>query len=358
MHVFELIKRGKLTPELRRLLSGREEDLAPSALGTYFEADSSAFIQMDDVENNDDVLKKEIPEIMALDVYETVMKEYIDKVLSEKSPNAETARMEIAKGIGFLTSDSPIIQKLEVLLADESSEVRKYAIESAAKLRKREYVPILIQSLQDSPTQIDAASALEKYGLKIVGILADYLHDSEENLELRKAIPSILAHIGTQEAADYLLWELDGPNKEIDAELIDALDRIRSEMPEVEFHEDIIRKKIKQKLRSYYDHFIEFADSESEGKDAELYRIMSYELAKSLMNIFKLLGLIYPHEDVTKALQNIQTGKKKDVAYAIELLDNMLEKEIRAAILPIVDDLSQKDRAKACLALRKDFPEF
>ncbi|UCE41688.1 MAG: MFS transporter [Candidatus Aminicenantes bacterium] len=357
MHVFELMKRGKLTPELRQLLSVQAEDMAPSSLGTFFEADSSAFIRMDDVDNND-VMGKEIQEIMSLDVYENVMKEYIDKVLSDKSSNAETARMEIAKGIGFLTLDSPIIQKLEELLVDDSSEVRKYAIESAAKLRKREYVPVLIQSLQDPPTHSDAAAALEKYGLRILGSLADYLCDSDEDLELRKAVVSILAHIGTQEAADYMLWELDENNEEMDSELIDALDRIRSEMPEIEFYEDLIKKKIKQKLKSYYEQFVEFADKESKGKDEEICRVMSYELTNSLMNIFKLLGLIYPHEDVAKALQNIQTGTKKDVAYAVELLDNILEKEIRAAILPIVEDLSQVERAKACAALRKDFPEF
>lgn len=358
MHVFELIKRGKLTPELRQLLSGRSEDMAPSSLGTFFEADSSAFIQMDDVDNDDDVLRKEIQEIMSLDVYENVIMGYIDKVLSDKSLNAETARMEIAKGIGFLASDSPITQKLEELLVDDSAEVRKLAIESAAKLRKREYVPTLIQSLQDSPTHSDAAAALEKYGLRIVGILADYLSDPEEDLELRKAVASILAHIGTQEAADYILRELDEDKEEMDPELIDALDRIRSEMPEIEFYGKAIKKKIKQKLKSHYEQFVEFADAESKGKNAETCRIMSYELTKSLMNIFKLLGLIYPHEDVVKAFQNIQTGTKKDVAYAVELLDNMLEKEMRAAILPIVEDLSQEERAKACVALRKDFPEF
>ena len=76
------------------------------------------------------------------------------------------------------------------------------------------------------------------------------------------------------------------------------------------------------------------------------------------MNIFKLLGLIYPYDDIVKAFQNIQTGTKDSVAYAVELLDNTLEKEMRDAILPLVEDLSQEERVKACVALRKDFSEF
>jgi ATP/ADP translocase len=358
MHVFELMKRGKFTPELRQLLSERSEEATPSSLSAFFEADPSALMQKDDLYNNDGEMKKEIQEIMSLDVYEDVIKRYIEKALTDTSKNAETARMEIAKGIGFLASDSPLVEKLEEFLRDDSSEVRKYAIESVSKLGKRGHVPALIQSLCDFPTHSDASAALEKYGTRITGILADYLGDSEEKMELRKAVASILAHVGNQEAADFIMWEMAKDKGEMDRELIDALDRIRSEKPEIEFSEEIIKKRTRQKTKSYYDLFVKNAEAESEGKEADISRIMSHELTISMMDIFKLLGLIYPHEDIVKAYQNIQTGTKDSVAYAVELLDNTLEKEIRDAILPLVEDLSQGERVKACVALRKDFPEF
>ena len=108
----------------------------------------------------------------------------------------------------------------------------------------------------------------------------------------------------------------------------------------------------------YYELFVKFASAESKGRDAEICGIMSHELKVSMMNIFKLLGLIYPYEDIVKAFQNIQTGTKDSVAYAVELLDNTLEKEIREAILPLVEDLSREDRVNACMALKKNFPKF
>jgi hypothetical protein len=104
--------------------------------------------------------------------------------------------------------------------------------------------------------------------------------------------------------------------------------------------------------------FEKYHDVESRGEDAEVCGIVTHDLNVTMGNIFKLLGLIYPYDDVIKAFQNIQKETKKSVAYAVELLDNILEKEIRDAILPIVEDLSQEDRVKACRALREDFPEF
>ena len=64
------------------------------------------------------------------------------------------------------------------------------------------------------------------------------------------------------------------------------------------------------------------------------------------MNIFKLLGLYYPHGDLLKAYQNLKADTKHSVAFAIELLDNTLKKDIRDAILPLVEDISPAVRKR------------
>jgi HEAT repeat protein len=358
MNLFELMQKGKLTPELMQLLSEEPEITAPKSLGAFFDSDPTALLQMNEVREDEDVLQKEIKKIMTLDVYEEVMIEYCEKIISGKISDAETAKMEIAKAIGFMSVDSPMVDKLEELIMDDSSEVRKLAIESISKIRRKEHVPALIQSLEDIRTRSDSSTALEKYGSKITGMLADYLGDTDEKAQLRKAVIPILAHIGNQEAADFILLELDIDNREMDTELIDALDRIRSETPSIKFSVQTVKKKIRMEIMSYYDLFVEFVDAESKGQEPKICGILSHQLNVCMMNIFKLLGLIYPHEEIVKAFQNIQAGTKKSVAYAVEALDNTLEKEMREAVLPIVEDLSLDEKVKACLALRKEFPEI
>jgi hypothetical protein len=70
------------------------------------------------------------------------------------------------------------------------------------------------------------------------------------------------------------------------------------------------------------------------------------------------LGLIYPREDITKAFQNIRSGTKDSVAYAIELLDNTLQKELKDVLFPVIEDLSLEERVRRCRNLLKDFPEL
>jgi MFS family permease len=356
MHLFDLIKQDKLTPEVKNLISYKSDEVRVSSSGALFEGGETSLGPETDDYINEEVLEKEVKEIMSLDIYQKVMENYFEKVLVDESKEAETAKMEAAKAIGMMESHSPLARKLEEFLRDESPEVSRYAIESAARLRKREHVPALVQKLHSPFTREDASAALEKYGSRITGTLADYLGDSEEDIELRKGAASVLARIGTQEAADFLTWVLTKDKGDMDTELIDALDRIRSERPDVQFQEGIVTTKIAELIKKHFHILIVFCDSKLMKKKQKTSENLPKDLTVSLMNIFKLLGLIYPHKDINKAYQNIKTGTKESMAYAVELLDNTLQKEIKNVIFPLVEELPLEERARRCRDLLKGFP--
>lgn len=356
MNLFDLIKQDKLSSEVKKLISYKSDEVMVSSFGALFEGGETSLGPETDDYISEEVLEKEVKEIMSLDVYQKVMEDYFEKVLVDESKEAETAKMEAAKAIGMMESHSPLAQKLEEFLRDESPEVSRYAIESAARLRKREHVPALIQKLHSPFTREDASAALEKYGSRVTGTLADYLGDSEEDIELQKGAASVLARIGTQEAADFLTWVLAEDKGDIDIELIDALDRIRSERPDVQFQEEVVTIKMVKLIKKNFQILIDFYDSKLMEKKQKMSENLPKDLTVSLMNIFKLLGLIYPHEDINKAYQNIKTGTKESMAYAVELLDNTLQKEIKDVIFPLVEELSLEERVKRCRGLLKGFP--
>ena len=355
MHVFDLIRQDKLTPEVKELISHKSEEVKVSALGGLFESGEIGLLPETDEIISEDVLEKEIGEIVSLDVYQEVMKSYVEKALKDETMESETAKMEVAKAIGLMESDSPLARKLEELLWDESPEVSKYALESAAKLRKKEYVPALVQKLSNPITREDASVALGKYGEKVVGALSDYLSDRDENIELRRGVASVLARIGAQDAGDFLTWELEEGHGEIDTELIDALDRIRSENPEVLFREDKIEAQILQEIKKYCKMVVGNFGTKLKRKKAEKSEDLPEDLNVSLMNIFKLFGLIYPRKDIMSAYQNMKVGTKDLVDYAIELLDNTLQKEMRDIVVPLLEDLSLEEKVKRCRSCLKNF---
>ena len=356
MHLFDLIKLDKLTPEVKRLLSQKSDEMKLSSLGSLFEADEAVLGPETEDSLEEGIIQKEIEEIMSLDVYKQVMGSYIDKALQGQGQEIETTKMEVAKALGLMNPKSPLIDKLEDLLADSSPEVTRYAVQSAAVLKRRDDAPALIQMLRSPLLREDAMAALENYGSKITGMLADYLGDPREDLEVRKGTAAVLARISTPEAADFLLWQLAVDKGDLQFELIDALDKIRSEKDGVSFPGDIIQSKIMEEIRRHYELFLLAAGPEWKGEVEKAGIDMRNELDLSMMNIFSLLGLIYPREDMVKAYQNLKTGTKESVAYAVELVDNSLKKEVKDYLLPIIEDIPPKERIRRIEHLLKIIP--
>jgi ATP/ADP translocase/HEAT repeat protein len=355
MNLFDLIRQDRLTPEVRKLISYRADEIRAASLGGMFEQTETGLGPKTEDELSEDVLKKEVQEIMNLDVYQDVIKDYLEKTLADKSPGTEVARMEAAKAIGFMDSRAPLVKKLEDLLEDESPDVSRYAIQSAGALKRRVDVPVLVRKLKSPALREDAIDALRKFGPRIAGTMADYLADRSEEIELRKTAAAVLAAMGTQEAADLLSWELPAAGDALADEIIDALDRIRSSDSRIRFSEEIIKPRISQETRLYCRNLVDLHGGDKLPEETD--RPREKKLADSLWNIFKLLGLMYPQEDMIKAYQNLKAGTKDSTAYSLELLDNVLEREIRDVVFPVVEDLSLEEKVKRCRNLLAGFEE-
>jgi len=285
---------------------------------------------------------------MSLDSYQQLMKIYSEKVM-EESKKTEIDRMELAKAIGMMDPNDPLVENLEALIDDDSPEVSRYAIASAAKLRREEHISAIINKLGNPLIREDAISALKKYDLAAMNILKEYLVDSRRDLDLRKAVVALLARMGTQLAADILFGELGGKSDELDTEIIDALDRIRAEKSDIHILERVAKRKTFEVIKKYCQIFIELQELTPGKEDEEVKNELQKNLDELFMNIFKLLGLYYPREDIVKAYQNLKTGSKDSVAFAIELLDNTLKKDLRGAVLSLVEDMSPVARKRKFL---------
>jgi len=314
LHLYDLARRRKLTPEIKSLLVPPSESPAEYPSGAVpavlesAEADEAALSMG---------LDTEIREILALDSYQKLMGDYAESVLEGRG-GSDMAKMELAKAIGLMDRSAPLAGRLEDFLADGSPAVFQFAAESAGRLKDRTFVPALVRRLADPRSRGDARSALEKYGESIVGTLSDFLADREESPELRGPVASLLAGIGTEEAAGALLDEMARGASGLEADIVDALDRIRSRHPGVPFPEGAVRERLGQALDG-------------------LGPISS---AADALSVFRLLGLIYNHEDIFRAYQSLLKGTNDAVGYAVELLDQTIDPDLKGRLLPKLESLA------------------
>lgn len=353
MNVFDLLEQDKLTADIKKIISQKADEVKVSSLSDLFNAEGATWFPDIEDDISHEGLITDIREIMSLDAYQQLMKIHAEKVM-EESKTSEIDRMELAKAIGMMDPNAALVERLEGLIYDDSPEVSRYAIASAAKLRRDEHIPAIIHKLGNPLTCEDAISALKKYGQVALNTLKEYLEDGKKDLDLRRAVVVVLARMGTHLAADILIGELGGKSDELDTEIIDALDRIRAEKSEIHIPERIAKRKTFDVIKKYCQIFIEIQEVKFAKKDADIRNELQKNLDEHFMNIFKLLGLYYPREDIVKAYQNFTTGSKDSVAFAIELLDNTLKKDVRGVVLILVEDISPVARKRKFLQILKN----
>lgn len=346
MNLFDLVKKDKMSPELKKIISQKSDEIRASSMDSLLDLDGEVLIpEMEDTIDEEN-LNAQVQEIMSLDVYQELMKDQIDKIVREESKDADVSRMEAAKVMGMMEPSPSLIQSLSRLLRDQSPEVVSYAVESAGKLKRKELVPFIVPHLSNPYIQQVAQKALENYGDKIIGTLKDYLGDTKEDIQLRKAIPEIIAQTDSQRAANILTIEMKKEDKDVEPEIIAAVYKMRSKNPRLTFDEKTIFPKIMNKIIGSHKILIEI-DEMLSGRIKEVSnKDLESELARSIRRIFELLSLVYPHEDMIKAYQNICSGARKALDYSLELLDNTVKREIVEVLLPLVEDIPLEDKAR------------
>jgi ATP/ADP translocase/HEAT repeat protein len=346
MNLFDLIKRENLTPELKSLISIKGDELRARSMDSLLDVTGETLLPEFDDSLGSEELDSQVREIMSLDVYQELIRKKIEKVTGEKSSRAEVSKMEAAKVIGMMEPGSLPTRELKKLLHDDSPEVVRYAAESAGRLKRREFVPLLLDHLSRPATQESAIRALRSYGDAIVGTLRDYLSDPQENIRARQSIPEILAKTGSQKAADIMIMELAKEETELETELIGALHRMRMNSPEIRFSASRVHLKAVSLIKKCYLLLLQIHDVRGDRKKEVLLRDLENTLSRTLKQVFELLGLVYPQEDIIKAYQNILVGTKKALDYSVELLDNILKRELKELLLPLIEDTTLEEKAR------------
>lgn len=353
MNLFDLIKKDKWSPELEEVISCKSDEIMADSMSSLLDLDGESLFPSTDEVLEGGELGRQVEEIMSLDIYQEVMQKHVDKILQEKRADSETARMEIAKALGLMDAGSSLTLRLKELLKDRSSDVVTYAIESAARLKNREFVPLIIPRLNDNALYWTARYTLIEYGAGIVGILSDYLADDQVPLEVRKSIPGILEKIGSVKVPRLLARELKKNVPDLESSLIEAMYKLKSEKPDVIFPEGTVKDKIIDLMKKSYSIICEIHNLISDEKKAFLAKELENNLARKLKHIFELLSLVYAHEEVIRAYQNICTGQKKSIDYSLELLDNILPKVVKEALFPLVEEIPLEEKVKRCRRMQK-----
>jgi HEAT repeat protein len=229
------------------------------------------------------------------------------------------------------------------LFEDPDVKVQLGAVRAAAAMKTPELLSFVLHKLGDQKTAFAAADALVEYGAGIEPQLIDVMKDPDISVLVRGGIPRILQRIGTPAAVKALLDQLGEPEEHVRSAICTYLAKLRMNLPEAEIDEARVRQAVLAEIGAHYTLAIVREDLRSEPQGGLLLdEALEVRLDRCFARILNLLSIIYPAEAMRSVKKVLETGLAPTKATAIELLDNLLDREMAKLLLPIIEATPEK----------------
>lgn len=326
----------------QRALSGSDSSAAGTAAAYLILQDRDpAEILNRAVEAEDSVMAEAAIGALAAANAEFRAPDPMDFVLkSAASPNAR--QRQIAALVARF-STAAVTAALADLIRDPDVQVRKAAIRSAAAVRWRGLVEVLLASLNERGVRREAREALAAYGDMVLPRLIEAGTRAEPAFPRSQAL-RVLSMIGTQTAADALLDLLDSREINLRWLALRQLERMRRQFPQLNYASPHWSNHVHAELRWYHDlaAATQVLDGIETGSPALslLRRTLVNRAELTVELLFRMLGLKYPPREIDAALRAVRRGGNEELSNALEFLDNILEHDLKTALLPVLDDHS------------------
>lgn len=226
----------------------------------------------------------------------------------------------------------PLVQ----LLNDPVQEVRQSAIAAAGKLRTPKLLEPLLELMPDERVAPLTVDALASYGSEIEPqILSAFLRPGQP-ARVRAHLCRVLQRIGDKDSVRVFISDLPLSGDRLRTQAMSAAVRIVARKPEARPDPGLISRALFREADTYLQAVV----TEREiGECSDLLHSELKDRADDAMHrIFCALAFSYPMQTLEIVQANMSSQDVNVRANAVEVLDNLLEADHKALILPLVDE--------------------
>lgn len=274
----------------------------------------------------------------------------LERYAHDSREQAASWRLQTARALGDVKN--PSFRSLLVpLMYDANVDVAREAIASAGTLGAGDFlfVPPLVSLLRNRRLKAAARAVLVGYGEAVVAPLAYFMRDEEEDVWIRRHVPSTLALLPFPASVDALTAALDSKDGFLRYKATMALVRLRRDHKDLAIDADVVTRHIVAEAGRAFNaltlHHNLFAAG---GLDATclLARALNEKYARALNRAFNLLSLIHPPSDIAAVRHTINDSDVKVRSRAIEYLDNLLQGDVRKRVMLLLDEMPADERIR------------
>lgn len=231
-------------------------------------------------------------------------------------------------------------------LQSEDPEAVCAALLAAGRARATGLVPVVCRLLSDSRYRREAAAALRTIGETAVDHLLPLAQDHGADPLARQTAIQVLGGVRRSELGPALLALVERESRDLSRAAVRALNRLRNSTDlELEDPQSAtVKQAIDQELKALYRDLLfmnkgSWSDLRQAGRSEDLLGCALFERADDRVErVFRLLALANNPRDIYAAFLGVRSPLKTVRASSIEFLDNVLAKEMKAVLLPLLED--------------------
>jgi AAA family ATP:ADP antiporter len=258
-------------------------------------------------------------------------------MIDDDGPTALEVRREAAR----LAELRPEIFQAEIAallaLPDQDAELVKHAVRAAGRLRAAELAPLLIQRLANPEHAEEVAQALGNIGERALPHLRLALTDDRLPVETRRALPGILARVGTPSAQALLVDAMLQSDAGLRHRIIASLNKVHRSQPHLFADPEAVELVLAAEITGHYRSYQVLGALSKGAAHDEIEDGMRHAMDQELERIFRLIGLAMPGVDLHSAYVALSAPDRAVRANALEFLETTLKPDLARLLLPLID---------------------
>ena len=265
------------------------------------------------------------------------------KAFSESDDDAKRASAAYILGeLGQKNMD----QQLFVFLNDPSPNVRRVAVKAASKINSNVFIPKLFYMLLDKNVSFDAAKVLAKLGNRILAPAADILSNRLESYRLQSEVAKMLGDIYTQESFMLLASSLETESDEMRNIVLNSMKKLLSKIENVPLDKNGLKKLLLKEIYHYFQTLYISVQIQKKFETDCLYDVTETKLNNCFQRIFSILSLMFGNSLFDSIYFNLTRKfvSQTQRANALEIVDTIVDKEIRPIIVPLIESRNEEER--------------
>ncbi len=259
----------------------------------------------------------------------------LDQLAASTKPEERLAALDAVMSQKAQTCTTTVLRALE----DPAPEVCCRAALAAAAVNCPGVWGELLKRLREDRLHSMELVALGQADAGIVPQLRELLLDTGLPIRVRRQVAQILGRIGGEAALEALLERLQRPLETVPLEAARAASRIVRGLDA-----PLPRKRVEGALQLLYDDayqitavLADFEESPLHDHVALAALVLRRRLRRVLETLFTVLGLTYPADVIDLAVSCLDSEDRKKLDTAIEVINQALEREDRALVVPLIE---------------------